>query len=60
MFTYVIILPFRELQVTVLNQLLWSEPALYSGVVRTLEKVDEPGKKLVWRLTLKIPELNGI
>jgi len=44
---------------TVLRQILWREPVMFSGDLLELERVEEPGKRQEWRLTLRIREPNG-
>ena len=64
--SFVIILPFRgeiflilEYLRTILYQLRSCVPAMSTGVVQVLARVDVPGRKREWTLTLRIQGLSG-
>ena len=59
MFTFVITFQFEPLLRIALRQLLWKDNVMYSGDALEVERVEEPGKRQEWKLTLKIREPNG-
>jgi len=58
-FTYVIISHCGESLLTFYDRYLWFDPALSSGDLPLLESHEQPGTKLVYVLTLKIPVPSG-
>lgn len=58
-FTYVIIGPYVQLLQTMQSQLQSSVQFMYSGEGLELERVSEPGSRLVYRLTLKTRGASG-
>lgn len=57
-YLYVITMHCEELAQTTYDQLVWSELFQYFGVELELGSHVEPGKKRVWKLTLKTPTAN--
>lgn len=59
MFIYGIIMDSKESLKTMYDRLLWSEPVQYFGAQLEQAKVTAPGKKPVFKLTLRIRLRNG-
>lgn len=54
-----VIIKSAELAKTIYDQLQLSEGAKSFGATLVLERLEEPGKKQEWKLSLKTPTLNG-
>jgi hypothetical protein len=59
MFSFAITFHYEPLLRITLRQLLWRDNVMFSGDALEVVRVEEPGQRQEWKLTLRIREPNG-